>query len=154
MAAARVLVAVSAQSMAAVESDVTLPQFRVLVMVASRGPLNLHAAAAGLGVHPSNATRACDKLVGAGLLVRTEDPTDRRNLVLELTATGRELVQAVMDYRRSVIEGVLERMPHRDLRHLAPAMASFAAAGDELAERGAWSVGWTTPSREEPEPPT
>jgi hypothetical protein len=51
--ATRLLVAISAQSVAAVDDVVTLPQLRVLVMVSSRGPLNLGAVAAGLGVHPS-----------------------------------------------------------------------------------------------------
>ncbi|MFN2535463.1 MAG: hypothetical protein ABR528_09440, partial [Pseudonocardiaceae bacterium] len=55
--ATRVLVAVTAQSIASVEDQVTLPQFRVLVMIASRGPQNLTAVAQGLGVHASNATR-------------------------------------------------------------------------------------------------
>src|SRR5690349_8976899 len=95
MAAARVLVAVSAQSVAAIEDVVTLPQLRVLVMVASRTAPNLNAVANGLGVHPSNATRAVDRLVAAGLLDRRDDPTDRRNLVLELTESGRELVDHV-----------------------------------------------------------
>src|SRR5690348_7735059 len=92
MLAARALVAISAQSLAAVDDIVTAPQLRVLVMVASRGPLNLAAVARGLGVHPSNATRACDRLVSAGLLDRRDDPDDRRNLLLQLTEEGRRLV--------------------------------------------------------------
>ncbi len=38
MLAARVFVAVTAQSVASVEDQVTLPQLRILVMIASRGP--------------------------------------------------------------------------------------------------------------------
>jgi len=41
MLAARALVAISAQSVATVEEVVTPPQLRVLVMIASQGPLNL-----------------------------------------------------------------------------------------------------------------
>jgi DNA-binding MarR family transcriptional regulator len=82
MLAARVLVGVSAQSVAALDDTVTLPQLRVLVMVSSRGQLNLGAVAAGLGVHASNATRTVDRLVVAGLISRSEDPTDRRHLAL------------------------------------------------------------------------
>ena len=43
--ATRVLVAVSAQSVANVDDHVTLPQLRVLVMIASRGPRNLGSVA-------------------------------------------------------------------------------------------------------------
>jgi len=74
MVAARVLVAVSAQSVARVEGQVTLPQLRVLVMIASRGTQNVTSVAQGLGVHASNATRTCDKLVEAVLIHRREDP--------------------------------------------------------------------------------
>jgi DNA-binding MarR family transcriptional regulator len=146
MAAARVLVAVTARSVAAVEDVVTLPQLRVLVLVASRSAPNLGAVAAGLGVHPSNATRAVDRLVTAGLLDRSDDPTDRRNLVLELTPQARELVKQVMDQRRAAIGAILERMPAGRRRSLVPVMRAFAEAGGEAWEDdAAWSFGWTTP---------
>ncbi len=144
MLAARMLVAVSARSVAAVDDVVSLPQLRVLVMVASRGMLNLGAVAAGLGVHPSNATRAVERLVVAGLLDRRDDPVDRRNLVLELTRDGRALVERVMDDRRAAIAAILDRMPAGRRRALVPALQAFAAAGEEVADDAAWALGWTT----------
>lgn len=153
MLAARVLVAVAAHSVGLLEDRVTLPQFRVLVMVASRGPLNLGAVAHGLGVHPSNATRACDPLVSAGLLDRRDNPHDRRNLVLELTADGLRLVDEVMSHRRTAIEGVLTRMPAEHRRGLATVLRSFAEAAGEISPTEAWALGWTTepPAEGEPE---
>jgi DNA-binding MarR family transcriptional regulator len=144
MLAARVLVGVSARSVALVEDDVTLPQLRLLVMVASRGPLNLAAVAAGLGVHPSNATRACDRLVTAGLLDRRDNPADRRHLLLELTPSGRALVARVMDQRRAAIAEILGRMPRSRRRELVGVLRSFAAAAGELPDREVWALGWTT----------
>lgn len=144
MAATRVLVAVSAQSVAAVDDVVTLPQLRVLVMLASRGGLNLGSVAAGLGVHPSNATRAVERLVVAGLLDRGDDPTDRRNLVLELTGQGRALVDRVMNERRAAIAEILARMPPSRRRALVPVLRSFAAAAGEVSDGAVWSLGWTT----------
>jgi DNA-binding MarR family transcriptional regulator len=138
------LVAISAQSVAAVDDVVTLPQLRVLVMVSSRGPLNLGAVAGGLGVHPSNATRAVDRMVGAGLLSRSDDPTDRRNLVLELTPAGQALVDKVMNERRSAIAKILDRMPASRRRALVPVLRSFAVAAGEVPAEAAWSLGWTT----------
>jgi DNA-binding MarR family transcriptional regulator len=141
------LVAITAQSVATVQEDVTLPQLRVLVMLASRGPLNLNTVARGLAVHPSNATRACDRLVASGLLDRRDDPEGRRNLILELTEQGRELVETVMDYRRRAIETVLAQMPAVHRRALVPALRSFAAAGEvpgQISDSGTWTLGWTT----------
>jgi DNA-binding MarR family transcriptional regulator len=144
MAASRVLVGVSAQSVASVDEVVTLPQLRVLAMLASRGGLNLGAVAAGLGVHPSNATRAVERLVVAGLLDRRDDPADRRNLVLDLSVAGRALVDRVMDERRAAIVAILDRMPPGRRRSLVPVLRSFAAAAGELPEGAVWSLGWTT----------
>lgn len=145
MHAARVLVAVSAQSVAGIDEIVSLPQLRVLVMVSSKGALNLGGVAAGLGVHPSNATRLVERLVVAGLLDRRTDPADRRTLVLELTSEGQALVDRVMDDRRSVISRILDRMPARTRRAMVPVLRSFAAAGGEVVDDDAvWSLGWTT----------
>src|SRR3954469_13313754 len=88
MRASRVLVSVVALSIAEVEDVVTLPQLRVLVMIASHGPQNLGSGAATLGVHPSNATRLCERLVVAGLVDRADDPQDRRFLRLGGTRGG------------------------------------------------------------------
>jgi DNA-binding MarR family transcriptional regulator len=144
MSAARVLVAVTAQSVTSVEDQVTLPQLRILVMIASRGPQNLASVAQALGVHPSNATRRCDKLVEAGLVHRSEDPTDRRNMVLQLTPSGRQIVQRMTEHRRAAVEGVLAKMPTTLRGDLVPALLAFAQAAGELPAGQAWALGWTT----------
>ena len=77
MLALQALVGVAAQSVTEVEDRVTLPQLRVLVLVASRGSLNLNAVAEAMEVHPSNASRSVDRLVAAGLLRRTESIKDQ-----------------------------------------------------------------------------
>ncbi|MFC5950238.1 MarR family winged helix-turn-helix transcriptional regulator [Pseudonocardia lutea] len=151
MRTARVLVGLTARSFAAIEDRVTLPQLRIMVMIASRGPLNLGAIAASLDVHPSNASRACDRLVAAGLLDRRDDPADRRNLLLQLTDAGAQLVDEVTAQRRQVIHDTLARMPARRRRSLVAALGAFADAAGEPAE-AAWSLGWPTenPARSVP----
>jgi DNA-binding MarR family transcriptional regulator len=144
MLATRVLVAVTAQSVTSVEDKVTLPQFRVLVMIASRGPQNLTSVAQGLGVHASNATRTCDRLVDAGLIHRRDNPADRRTLVLQLTAAGRQLVETVTAQRRAAIAAVLTRMPSQLRSDLIPALRAFAEAAGEVPEGRVWALGWTT----------
>jgi DNA-binding MarR family transcriptional regulator len=144
MAAARVLVGATARSFVAVEDTVTLPQWRVLVMVAGRGTAKLGEVAEGLGVHPSNVTRACDRLVAAGLLTRRDDPSDRRSLMLTLTTAGRAFVQRVDDHRRETIRSVLRKLPAEQRPVIASAMRAFAAAGGEFPEAAVWNLGWRT----------
>lgn len=144
LAAARVLVALSAQSVSASADTVTLPQLRVLVMLASQPSMNLNGVAARLGVHSSNATRAVDRLVAAGLLDRRDDPADRRNLLLDLTAAGRELVQDVMQRRRDTIAKILDQMTPQQRQQFGAGAAAFAGAGGDVPSHEVWSLGWTT----------
>lgn len=144
MLAAQALVGFAAQSAAAVEDQVTLPQLRILMLVAGRGTLNLQTLAQAMNVHPSNATRAVDRLVAANLLRRAESSLDRRNLVLQLTDNGRALIKSVTAQRRAAIAEVLARMPVSRRKSLAAAMRSFGQAAGEVAAGEAWRLGWSS----------
>ncbi len=148
MVAAQALVGVAALGVSEVEDRVTLPQLRVLMVVATRGGLNLGALAEAMGVHPSNASRACDRLVEAGLLRRTESTLDRRNLLLELTSDGHGLIDELIDHRRTTITSILERLPTGRRRAVAIAMSSFAHAAGEVSTESAWKLGWPRASSE------
>ena len=93
--ASRLLVAVSARSIALVDETITIPQFRTLVILSNRGRVNLATLAGLLDVGPSATGRMVDRLVSAGLIERRPHPHSRRELVAELTAHGREIVQQV-----------------------------------------------------------
>lgn len=142
MLAVQALVGIAAQSVVEVEDRVTLPQLRALVLVASQGPLNLSALAEAMGVHPSNASRACDRLVAAGLLRRTASALDRRNLALELTEEGQAMIDELVDNRRKAIARVLGAVPDSRRKALVNAMRTFGAAAGETPARTAWRLGW------------
>jgi len=144
LAASRVLVGVAAQSISAVEAAMGVNQFRALVIIASRGPMHSAGLAAAMGVHPSNATRTCDRLVAARLLDRRDNPADRRHLLLTLTKKGYRLVDSVMDRRRALIREILDRMSAPERQQLAGVLNEFAAAGGEPADHHLWSMGLIT----------
>lgn len=132
--ASRVFIAVVAKSIADIEDLVSYPQWRILVIIATRGPQTHRAIAADLGVHPSNATRAVNKLEAAGLVRREEDPQDRRFHRLQLTDGGQALVSRVMAQRRHALNEVTSRMNDEDRLHLAAAMSAFAEAAGETPD--------------------
>ncbi|ORW05490.1 MarR family transcriptional regulator [Mycobacterium kubicae] len=139
--ATRAMVGIAAASIAEVDDTVTVPQLRVLVMVDTRGPLNLAGVAAGLGVNPSNASRICDRLIKAGLLNRQEAADDRRNITLTLSAAGRQLVDKVIEHRRTAIIRVLGDMEPEDREALKTALDRFAtAAGEPMAADAATMI--------------
>src|SRR3954451_15755886 len=82
LTASRLLIAVSARSIGAVDESITIPQFRLLVVLDGRGPLKLTTLAEHLGVNPSTVTRMVDRLVAAGLVSREANPASRRELVV------------------------------------------------------------------------
>lgn len=143
-AACRVLVAISSQSIAAVEDEVDLTQFRALVIVASRGSVSLGELAEGAGLHLSTASRMCDRMVAASLLNRADDPANRRQLVLTLTDRGRRLVEKVMHQRRTALEPMLAAMPKSRRAELVTLLQEFAALRPPPTDSDLWSMGWTT----------
>ena len=128
LAGTQVIGSLIAESISQVEPEVTMPQLRVLMLAATQAPLNLLTVAADLGVHPSNATRTCDRLVKAGLLDRRTDPDDRRQVVLTLTPAGRQLVGDVMSHRRATVERIMARMSEDERAMLAESLEAFARA--------------------------
>ena len=111
LTASRALVGVAARSLAVVDSEVTLPQYRALVVLASRGPRLVGELAEALGIHPSTATRLCDRLVAKKLVTRTPGRDNRRETTISLSVKGRRLVDRVTVLRRREIEAIVERVP-------------------------------------------
>jgi len=141
LSASRVLVAVAARSLSDVAEEVTLTQYRTLVVLASRGPQNLAGLAEAVGVTPATATRMCDRLVRKDLVRRRVERGDRRQLRVALTAKGRSLVDAVTDRRRREIELIMKDIPTEEQAVLVQALSRFTAAAGEVAEQD-WTMGW------------
>jgi DNA-binding MarR family transcriptional regulator len=131
MTASRLLVAISARSIGQVDETITIPQFRTLVILASRGPINLATLAGLLGVQPSATGRMVDRLVAAGLIDRLPHPTSRRELLAALTRRGRDVVRRVTAHRRAEIAAIVEKMPPPEGHGLVRALTAFTVAGGE-----------------------
>ena len=131
LTASRLLVAVSVRSIAAVDESITLAQFRLLVVLSTRGAVNLSMLADQLGVNPSTATRMIDRLIAAGLVSRETSPTSRREVVVALTEDGAAAVRQVTARRRKEIAKIVGRMPSKHRHGLVDALGAFADAGGE-----------------------
>jgi DNA-binding MarR family transcriptional regulator len=131
LTASRLLVSMSARSIAQVDDTITIAQFRTLVILSHRGPVNLATLANLLGVQPSATGRMVDRLVAAGLIDRLPHPTSRRELIAALTKRGREVVRRVTAYRRAEIAAIVEKMPPPERHGLVRALTAFTAAGGE-----------------------
>ncbi len=131
LAASRALLGVVARSMVSALDDVTLPQFRVLVVLSSAGPMRMGAVAERMGVIPSTFSRFIDRMVAGGWVERASSPDSRREVLLELTESGRDLVEEVTTRRRSDISAVLSSMTGEQQAAVGAAFQAFADAAGE-----------------------
>lgn len=139
--ASRALVAVAARSLSDVAEEVTLAQYRTLVVLAYQGPQSLAGLAESVGVTPATATRMCDRLVKKRLVVRRTERDDRRQLRVQLTEKGHALVQSVSARRRREIKRILSDIPLKEQSSLVQALRRFTAAAGEVPDQD-WSAGW------------
>ena len=129
--ASRALLAVVARSMAAALEEVTLPQFRIFVLLSAHGPLRTGTLAEQAGVHPSTVSRTSDRLVKGRWIRRIANPDSRREVLLELTSKGARLVADVTTRRAQELDAILVRVPTRQRRRVFEGFAAFCSAAGE-----------------------
>jgi len=145
LTASRALVSIAARSLADLDEEVTIPQFRSLVVIASRGPQAMGELAAALAVTSSTASRFCDRLERKGLVRRRRDPSDRRSVIVALTAPGREIVDTVTQRRRVDIAMLVEIVPTDARQSVVDGLRRLAEAAGEVPEES-----WITAPTEGP----
>ncbi|MEV4808960.1 MarR family winged helix-turn-helix transcriptional regulator [Micromonospora avicenniae] len=137
-ALSRTLVGITTRTLATLDVEVTLSQYRAIAVLASRGPLRTVDLAAALHVHPSTATRTCDRLVRRGLVARHPDATDRRVSWLGLTTGGKELVGEVTRRRTDQIRELVRDRRTESARDLAELVEALVVAAGDPTERQWW----------------
>ncbi|MGD0560893.1 MAG: MarR family transcriptional regulator [Streptosporangiaceae bacterium] len=131
-AATRMLAGVALRSTDALDAGVTLPQFRLLAVLADLGPAPSGQAATALGLDRSTITRLADRLVAAGYVTRGSDPGHRGVVTLDLTPDGRDLTERAAAWRRHELARIMARLPGPDRAAVTDALGLLvAAAGDD-----------------------
>ena len=76
-------------------SGLTIPEWRLVAVIAETGGITQQAIGAKTLMDKVTVSRAAIALVGRGLLARRDNPEDRRSHLLELTDAGRDLYAVV-----------------------------------------------------------
>jgi hypothetical protein len=97
--------------------------------------MNVRTLAGLVQVQRSTTGRMVERLVTAGFLDRRPHPASRRELVVELTRRGQEVVHAVTALRRKEIARVVQNMPERERYGLVSTLTAFTTAGSEPPAR-------------------
>lgn len=135
LAASRALMGVVARSVSGALEVVTLPQFRVLVVLDGAGPLRMGILGDAIGVLPSTLSRSIDRIVAAGWVRRTTKPANRREVLIELTTAGQKLVTNALEQRRNNIAEIMSVLSADQRSAIVAAFELFSdAAGETPAE--------------------
>lgn len=110
--------------------DISLPQFRLLLVLHERGPSSSVACARALGVVGSSITRLADRLHASGHLVRSADATNRSVVALQLTDVGRDAVRQVVAHRRRELSVALGSLTPQQRAACADALRTLHQALD------------------------
>jgi DNA-binding MarR family transcriptional regulator len=130
-AATRILAGVALRSLEALGSAVTLPQFRLLAVLADLGPVPSGRTARTLGLDPSTVTRLADRMVAAGHVTRGADARHRGVVTLELTRSGRELVAAADAWRRQELARIIGRLTPGEREAVTASLAALVSAASD-----------------------
>jgi DNA-binding MarR family transcriptional regulator len=97
------------------ETVTSLPQTRVLAFIHNCPGSSLSRLADSLAVTRATASTMVDKLVRSDMVVRTTDPTDRRNVILSLTRSGESQLLATRRIAIAELAEVVKALPPEKL---------------------------------------
>jgi DNA-binding MarR family transcriptional regulator len=97
------------------EVGITMAQARVLYVVMAAGELRMSELAARLGIGSSSASGLADRLVELGLLVRHDDPADRRQVVVTTTPEAVALMERFRELNQRQLRELLTRLDPDEL---------------------------------------
>lgn len=141
LTASRALLGVVASSLADALHEITLPQFRVLVVLSTAGPLRIGAVAEKMKANTSTFSRTIDRMVAAGWVDRAASVDSRREVLVQITSAGRALVDQVTERRRTEIAAILSRVDPAEREAIQRALTVFARAAGEPAPDGLLVLG-------------
>ena len=121
-------------------AGLSVPQFRMLVLLDRYPAACLSAAADHLGCSLPAASRMISGLVDKRLVTRRECPGDRRQISLALTPRGRDALQSSRQATHDLLARELSRLSETERAGIAAAMrllrSIFSKDSDGLCKRG------------------
>jgi DNA-binding MarR family transcriptional regulator len=109
------------------EIDLSMAQLKTLMTLYNNGALPIGQIAEMLGIGQPTASHLVDRLVQTQLVLRTEDPLDRRRTLAQLAPAGQELAERINQVRFGTLRRWLALLDDA-------ALAAFAQGTYALAE--------------------
>lgn len=107
--------------------ELTIPQLKLLKLIARTETQSISEIAAFLGVSNAAASKAVDRLARRGLVERVESEGDRRAIRLSLTVKGTFLLKRYEDVQTRVLEGLFRQFMPEDFIQTAELLDQLSA---------------------------
>lgn len=106
----------------------TQSEFRCLRLFNKKDILNNKQVAERMNLSPSRLTRIIDGLVAKEYIIRQIEPSDRRNMKVELSKRGKVIVQKLNDAYVNIHKEILEDIDKQQHKPLINAMENLLVA--------------------------
>jgi DNA-binding MarR family transcriptional regulator len=113
-----------------IDSGLTVTQLRSLFLIVNKGSTNFRRVAEALNVTPANVTGIVDRLEEQGLVSRTQNPEDRREMTLQATTEGHTLVSNLKEAGIKEMTRILSLLRPGELAALVQGLSAFIRAAD------------------------
>jgi DNA-binding MarR family transcriptional regulator len=115
--------------------NLTMTQFKALLIVADTGGLTSRGLSKCLGIGPSAVTSLVDKLVERKLVRREDDPEDRRVAWVRPTPKALGLRDKLLETNRSVLTEIVEHVSLADREHMRQTITRLAQTAQGVLAR-------------------
>jgi len=119
-------------------SGISMPQFFMLMHLHRHERCGISNLSEQMDVTTAAASQLVDKLVQSGLLVRVEDPNDRRAKQVSLSPAGEEMVEKAIVERTRWVDGLAAALSEGEKVKITDALEVLIEATKKLdfAEKG------------------
>jgi DNA-binding MarR family transcriptional regulator len=112
-----------------------MPQFSILMQLHYKGPCGMSEISERFDVTAAAASQLVDKLVQAGYIERTEDPSDRRAKLLKLSSEGAKLVDNGIQERYRWMEDLTSKFNTAEQTKISEALGLLTEAARKLDQK-------------------
>jgi DNA-binding MarR family transcriptional regulator len=108
-------------------SQLTFSQFQYVDAIATLGEPTVSEVAARLGFSKASATAAINKLTALGFVSKTQSEVDKRVFYVDLTESGRRLVEARARTIQAYVDFVVSALTEDEIRQFEAILGKLVA---------------------------
>ena len=116
-------------------TGLSMPQFSILMQLHYKGACGMSAISERFDVTAAAASQLVDKLVQAGYIERTEDPSDRRAKLLKLSTKGSKLVDDGIQERYRWMDELASKLSETEQAKISEALLVLTEVARQMDQK-------------------